>query len=141
MTAQAFSEYTTAIKPEWIDYNHHLNDAAYAQVLTLANEEFLDHIELGVDYRNQTGASLYTVDLHISYQAEVHVDASLNARTVISELGTKKMRVRTELVRNDGVVAAVGTILYLHYDSNIKGVTPFPEDKLVTAQQWVVANA
>lgn len=137
MTAQVFSEYSTTIKPEWIDYNRHLNDAAYAQVLTLANEEFLDRIELGVDYRNETGASVYTVDLHIKYQAEVHGDATLNARTVISDLGAKKMRVRTELVRDDGVVAAVGTILYLHYDNNVKGVTPFPEEKLAIAQPWV----
>lgn len=141
MTAQTFTEYSTNIKPEWIDYNKHLNDAAYAQILTLANEAFLDYIGMSAAYRLETGASLYTVDLHITYLAEVHSDATLNASTTIIELNPKKMRLRTELVRNDGVIAAVGTILYVHYDSTVAQVTPLPANKLEIAEQWLTPQS
>lgn len=140
MSTVPFAQYTTDIKPEWIDYNKHLNDAYYAIVLSAANELFCDHLGLSADYRNETGAALYTVDLHIEYLAEVKSDDEIRAESIITELGTKKIRMRTELIRRDGSIAAVGTVLYLHFDSNVKAVTPLPDSKFSAAQQWLVTE-
>jgi acyl-CoA thioester hydrolase len=137
MTAQIFSEYQTDIKPEWIDFNAHLNDAAYALVLSQANELFFASIDLSESYRRTTGASPYTVDLHIAYRSEVKSDELLRAHSRIIELSPKKIRVHTELIKRDGTVAAVGTVLYLHYDSKVGAVTPMPDAQLALAQAWL----
>ena len=47
-------------RPEWIDYNGHLNDASYAIVLSAANEVLLEHLGLSADYR----ASHRRCDVH-----------------------------------------------------------------------------
>lgn len=126
MTNQ-FTHYETDIKPEWIDYNEHLNDAAYAIVLSQANEDFLRHLNLSDQYRVATKCSMYTVEMLISYQAEVHQSDHLKAKSWISELAPKKVRIKTELIRKDGTVAATGQVLYLHFDGETQKVSPFSE--------------
>ena len=128
--AKTYSEFTSSIQSDWIDYNEHLNDAAYAAVLTRANEAFLEHVNLSQGYREKTNCSMYTVEMLIGYQAEVHLSETLSAQTTVSELGAKKIRVETKLFRSDGVLAATGRVLYLHYDGNSEKVTPFSESQI-----------
>lgn len=120
--------YKTDIKPAWIDYNEHMNDSAYAIVLTEANEEFLKLGNIGSSYRSTTGCTMYTVEAHIFYLAEVHQSDSLQARTWIGELGPKKLKLTTELIRRDGKIAARGEFLYLHFDQHTSSVIPFPAE-------------
>lgn len=120
--------YETEIQPDWIDYNEHMNDSAYAIALTGANEEFLNFANIGNDYRSATGCTMYTVEAHIFYLAEVHQSDVLHARTCIDELGAKKIRLKTELIRRDGKLAARGEFLYLHFDQKSASVKPFPDE-------------
>ena len=136
MDLNRFAEFETAIDPGWMDYNNHLNDASYAKVLSLANELFLDKLELGELYRRQTGASLYTVDLQISYRAEVSGEDLLRAQSHISFLEPNKLEITTELLRSDGVVAAIGKVRYVHFDSYSKSVTKFPNEKFLAISLW-----
>lgn len=135
MTSQ-FEKFETDIKPEWIDYNEHLNDAAYAAVLSQANEEFLKHLDLSDKYRLATNCSMYTVEMLISYLAEVHQSDHLKAKSWVSELAPKKIRIKTELIRNDGTVAATGQVLYLHFDGAAQKVSPFSESQLSLLESY-----
>lgn len=121
-----FESYETEIKPDWIDYNEHMNDSAYAIALTEANEEFLTFANIGSDYRSATGCTMYTVEAHIFYLAEVHQSDALHAQTCIEELGDKKIKLKTQLFRRDGKLAARGEFLYLHFDQKASSVKPFP---------------
>jgi len=122
-----FTEFETDVLSEWLDYNEHMNDAAYALALTAANEAFLDHAKIGAGYRADTGCTLYTVEAHIYYLAEVHATDHLKARTEISELSDKKLRLLTTLFRSDGEKAARSEFLYLHYNQQLEKVIPFPD--------------
>jgi acyl-CoA thioester hydrolase len=126
-TTGIFSQYETDVLGEWLDYNGHMNDAAYALVLTAANEAFLDYAEIGAGYRAKTGCTMYTVEAHIYYLAEVRATDHLTARTVIAELAAKKLQLTTTQLRTDGQEAARGEFLYLHYDQRLEKVIPFPE--------------
>lgn len=132
-----FSEYSTSIPETWIDYNEHMNDAAYAIAISLANEAFLEHLGLSAEYRERTGRTMYTVDLHLQYEAEVHRSETLHANTEVSELGSKKLRLRTTLVRSDGVVAARSDVLYLHYDQGASAVIPFAAEQSTELGRWL----
>ena len=133
-----FTAFSTRIDPSWIDYNGHMNDAAYAAALSLANEAFLESIDLSADYRARTGRTMYTVDLHLAYLAEVHHDDTLTARTAVAELGAKKVRLATELVRSDGSIAARGEVLYLHYDQHAAAVVPFSDEQSRSLAAWAL---
>ncbi len=131
-----FEAFTTDIHEDWIDYNGHMNDAAYALALTAANEAFLDHVDLGAAYRERTGCTMYTVDLHLSYRAEVQASDHLSARTAVTVQAPRKLQLTTELVRSDGTVAAIGEVLYLHYDQGTRGVVPFADEQAARLSIW-----
>jgi acyl-CoA thioester hydrolase len=132
-----FEAFGTAIHDDWIDYNGHMNDAAYALALTAANEAFLDHVDLGAGYRERTGCTMYTVDLHLSYKAEVQASDRLQARTSVTLLAPRKLQLTTALVRSDGTVAAIGEVLYLHYDQGTQQVTAFAAEQTARLSSWL----
>jgi acyl-CoA thioester hydrolase len=124
------NEYETDVLTEWLDYNGHMNDAAYALALTAANEAFLNLAGIGADYRAKTGCTMYTVEAHIYYLAEVRATDRLTARTEIAELAAKKLRLTTALLRTDGQTAARSEFLYLHFDQESAKVTPFSDSTM-----------
>lgn len=122
-----FTDYTTHVRTEWVDYNGHMNDAAYAIVCTEANEVFLDHLGLSAAYREQTGAALYTVEAHLRYLKECHEGESIGARSFVESHDAKRLWVRTTLIGGSGAPVLEGRYLYLHVGPD--GVTPFPPDR------------
>jgi acyl-CoA thioester hydrolase len=128
-----YTAYRTAVRPEWIDYNGHMNDAAYAQVLTDANEQFLDALGLSADYRDETGCGLYTVETHIRFLREVSGSDILAAQTLLVEHDAKRVRLHTTLVDEATYEAvATGESLYLNVDQAAGKVTPVPDDRAGT---------
>jgi acyl-CoA thioester hydrolase len=135
LDAAPFAAFTTGVRPEWIDYNGHMNDAAYAQVLTDANELFLDALGLSADYRAETGYGLYTVETHIRFLHEVSADDVLTGRSQLVEHDAKRVRLHTVIRNADGTDVATGESLYLNVDQATGRVAPFP-----AARQEVLAH-
>lgn len=105
-----------------------MNDAAYAQVLTDANEVFLDALGLSADYRESTGGAMYTVEITIKFLHEVSADDEIRAESWVASCDSKRLRLATTLLVGDTPVAA-GDSLYLHVDTGTGKVSPFPEDR------------
>jgi len=126
--AVPFTDFSCSVPPDGIDYNGHLNDAAYAQVLTDANELFLDALGLSAGYRERTGCSMYTVEITLRFLHEVGADDMVTAVSQVASHDTKRLRVHTTLKVGDTDVAA-GDSLYLHVDTEAGKVTAFPDDR------------
>ena len=126
--AVPFTDFSCGVPPQSIDYNGHLNDAAYAQVLTDANELFLDALDLSASYRERTGCALYTVEITIKFLHEVNADDTVTAESRVASYDAKRLRVHTRLRVGDTDVAT-GDSLYLHVDTEAGKVTPFPDDR------------
>lgn len=125
---EAFTAYHEVVRPEWLDYNGHLNDASYAIVLTAAHELLLEHLGLSADYRESHHASMFTVEMHLRYVAEVSSGQTLSAATLVVEADHKRLRLHSELYA-DGVLAATGECLYLHVDTDSGRTAPLPADR------------
>ena len=121
--------YRTAVRPQWIDYNGHLTDSAYAVVCSAANEAVLDALGIGAAYRDRTGCATYTVEAHLSFLAEVGPDDELHAETVVAWADAKRLRLRTTLLDRSERAVLVGEYLYLHVDTATGRVAPFPPDR------------
>jgi acyl-CoA thioester hydrolase len=135
----AFTAYRDQVRPEWLDYNGHLNDASYAIVLTAAHELLLEHLGLSAAYRESHQASMFTVELHLHYLAEVSAGQTLTASTVVTEADHKRLRLRSELYA-DQTLAATGDCLYLHVDTNAGRTAPLPPDRQARVDALLVAH-
>ena len=128
--AAPFVDYAVLVPDRFIDYNGHMNDASYAQVLTDANELFLEFLGLSAAYRDASGCALYTVEMNIRFLREVSVGVELRAQTVLASHDRKRVRLRTTVVGPDGEPVATGDSLYLHVDSTRGAVVEFPVDRV-----------
>jgi len=124
-----FAEFGCVVTESAIDYNGHMNDAAYAQVLADANELFLDALGLSVSYRERTGCALYTVEMTIRFRQEVSLGQTLRGESWLSSHDAKRVGVHTRIIAADGGTVATGDTLYLHVDTAAGEVRPFPEDR------------
>lgn len=136
-----FREFTCRVGEASIDYNGHMNDAAYAQVLTDANEVFLDALGMSASYRERTGCSLYTVEMTIRFKREVSLGDTLRAETYLASHDTKRVGVHTVLLDDEGRTVATGDTLYLHVDTAAGAVRTFPDDRAVLLEQVKHAHA
>ena len=73
--------YRTAVLPAWVDYNGHLRDAYYLLICSFATDGLMDLIGLDEAGRVRSGHTLYTLECHLNYLAEVKLGVELQVRT------------------------------------------------------------
>jgi acyl-CoA thioester hydrolase len=112
------------VRDGWIDYNGHLSEAYYVLVLGHATDAVMDAIGLGPDYRAANDASLYTVEAHIRYLAEVSAGSELEVRSSIIGVTSKLLWIWHELWASDRLRATEEVLgVHVHGGSS----TPFPD--------------
>ncbi|MDO5614534.1 MAG: thioesterase family protein [Paracoccus sp. (in: a-proteobacteria)] len=122
----------------WLDYNGHMTEFRYLQVMGDATDAFLIHIGLGPEYR-AGGHSAYTVETHIRHLAEVSAGERLSVETRLIGHDAKRFRLHHRILRADGVEAATGEHMLLHVNSAAGRAVPMP-DPLIAALDGVAAQ-
>jgi acyl-CoA thioesterase FadM len=136
-----YTAFSMTVPDTFLDFNGHVNDAAYAQVLTDANESFLGWLGLSEQYRRESGGALFTVELTIRFLHEVGRAAVLSAHSLVASNDTKRLRLHTTIVDSEGTAVAVGETLYLHVDAGGSGrVAPFPADRQAVLDEVAAAH-
>ncbi len=119
----------TPVRAEWIDYNGHLRDAYYALIFSEAIDALMDRVGLDAAYRQRTGGTLYTVEMHLHYLQEVKQADTVVVTVRILGLDTKRIHAALELQRAaEAEVAAAAEVMLLHvrrHDGKV-AVTSFP---------------
>jgi acyl-CoA thioesterase FadM len=117
-----------AVREEWLDYNGHVTDSAYAVICAVANEAFLEHVGVSADYQARTGCTTFTVESHLRYLAEVGRGAVLHADVLPVDADTKRLRLHTTVYDGETPVLT-GEYLFLHYDQGAGRVAEWPGDR------------
>lgn len=89
--------YETVVAAEWVDYNGHMNDAAYALVFSRAGDALMDRIGLDAAARKASGQTLYTLQVMLHYFKEALEGEALFVRCQVLEHDEKRMRVWLEM--------------------------------------------
>jgi len=107
--------YTTAIQPEWIDYNGHVRDAYYGLIVSVAIDALMDRVGLDEDYRTRSGCTIYTLEMHLNYLQEVHRSDIAMVSVRIAGLDPKRIHAAFEISRSGKPgVAATAEVMLLH---------------------------
>jgi acyl-CoA thioester hydrolase len=115
------------VRDEWIDYNGHLSEPYYVLVLGHATDAVMDAVGLGPAYREQSHASLFTVEAHIRYLDQVVAGTDLEVRSEVVGATPKLMWIWHELWA-DGRLRATEEVLGVHVDTDSGRSSPFPDD-------------
>jgi len=125
---QALQIHTDTVRPEWIDYNHHMNDGYYVVAFTYATDAVQDHIGLDADYRAKTGCSIYTVEAHLQYLREVPAHTALRFDSYVLGVDAKRLHLLHTMYNADqNYLAASHELMLLHVDQQLGKTAPFPE--------------
>ncbi|WP_207061485.1 thioesterase family protein [Motiliproteus sp. SC1-56] len=122
-----FCDFQTRVKPEWIDYNGHMNVAYYVLAFDQATDAFLENIHMGPDYARETRHSAFVVDMNVTYKRELEAGASLDVTTQLLQSDHKKLRLFHQMFhQREGFLAATNEVLLVHVDLESRRSAPFP---------------
>jgi acyl-CoA thioester hydrolase len=119
--------YRARVRPEWIDYNGHLNVAYYTLMFDHAADAFLETAGLTADHRAATGGSIFAVEAHITYARELGEGALARVETQLLAFDAKRMHLFQRMYDDaTGALAATHEVLDLYIDLNVRRVAEMP---------------
>jgi acyl-CoA thioester hydrolase len=87
----------TAVAAEWLDYNGHMNDAAYAHVFSRAIDRFAELVGLTEDNRRTTHRTIYTLQIMLHYFKEAKLGEPLAVVGQLIDHDAKRFHVFAEM--------------------------------------------
>lgn len=118
--------YEDYVRSEWIDYNDHMNDSAYAIVFSLAIDSFIDHIGLDANKRDEYAYTIYTLETHLCYLKEAYGSETLLVTLQLLDIDSKRLHVFLEMKNSEGSVLASSEQMLMGMDIRQKKPFSFP---------------
>lgn len=126
--------FETTVKPEWIDYNGHMQDAYYGLVFSYAVDAMQDEVGFDAEYRARTGCTIYLLEDHKYYLKEVKEADHLHIETRILNCDEKRFHLHMQMLNGDDLVA-VGEFMELHVQQKPSPhAVPIPDEILLRLQ-------
>ena len=136
-----FDEYATEIRPEWIDYNGHMNVAYYVLVFDYATEAFWNYLGIGEEYLKRTGNSTFALESHITYQGEVKLGERVRVASQLLGVDAKRLHYMHRMYHADkGYLASTLECVSLHVSLTTRRGAPFPADRMAFLERVLTAH-
>lgn len=130
------------VRPEWVDYNGHMNVAYYVLVFDHGTDKALEHLGVGRRYCARTGRSVFVVESHVTYEAEVVAGDELRITSRVLGCDDKRLHMFHAMHRaHDGRLAATNELLFVHVDMGARRATVFPDDARARIEAAVRAQS
>ncbi|MFP6640970.1 MAG: thioesterase family protein [Myxococcota bacterium] len=121
-----FDEYRDVVRPEWIDYNGHLNVGYYALVFDYSTDAFLDALGLDAPGRERMCVTTFTLESHFTYQREVIEGEQLEFTTQLLGFDQKRIHYFHTMIRESGgEISATNELMSLHVSTETRRTAPF----------------
>ncbi len=117
------------LKPEWIDYNGHLNVAWHSALFDKATDEAFALCGLTPEYPRERGFSYFVVEARMRYRRELNLSDPTRVTLQLLAVDDKRMHYCMELRHaEEGWVASTAEHLAIHVNMATRKAAPFPED-------------
>jgi acyl-CoA thioester hydrolase len=128
------------VRPEWIDYNGHLNMAYYNVLFDHGIDEIYEDFGFGPEYARVHKHTTYTAEFHICYVRELHEGDGVHVTSQVVDFDEKRFHIYQEMYHADGWLAATGESLGLHIDMSGPRVAPIPDHIQARLQMYKTAH-
>ena len=118
--------WTGKVQKDWVDYNGHMNDAAYAKVFSLSLDALMEHIGLDEAGRKELAYTIFTLEAHLKYVSEVHESQTLHVAIKLLDADAKRMHLWFEMEDGEGNTVATSEQMVMGMDQSIGRPAPFP---------------
>ncbi|QCI65833.1 thioesterase family protein [Phreatobacter stygius] len=126
-----------AIRPDWIDYNGHLNVAFYVKLFDEGIDLLFESQGLAESYVRERQLGFFAAELHVRYLRELHLTDPVQVRLQVLDFDAKRIHYWMELVHADGRwLSATMESISLHVDMTTRKVAPFPDDVMTKLGIW-----
>jgi len=130
-----------AIRPEWIDYNGHMNVAYYVLVFDQGTDALLDYLGMDSEYRRGSGFSTYVLESHITYERELKEGEPYRVSVQLLDADAKRLHYFERLYKeSDDTLAATTEIMLMHMDMATVRSTPMPERVVAKVEAMMAAQ-
>lgn len=118
--------YQDQVHSGWVDYNGHMNDAAYAKVFSLTVDSFMNYIGLDEITRDKQAYTIFTLEMHIVYLHEALEGEKLSITVQLIDVDSKRLHVFISMKNTEGTVIATSEQMLMGMDTIQKKPSPFP---------------
>jgi acyl-CoA thioester hydrolase len=126
-----FDQFRTEVRPDWIDYNGHMNVAYYVLAFDYGTDAFWDFLGIGHEYLRRTNGSTFALEAHVTYQGEVKLGDELRITSQLIGFDTKRIHFFHRMYHAEkGYLAATKECVSLHVSLDTRRGAPFPQDRL-----------
>jgi acyl-CoA thioester hydrolase len=134
--------HTESVRPDWIDYNGHMNVAYYVLAFDHATDAFLDYLGLDHDYKAKANVTTFVADMNVTYKQEVLEGDPLRFTTQLLEFDDKKFRYFHCMYHaTEGFLAATNELISLHIDLETRRVGSMGDVIHLQLQSLMAAHA
>jgi acyl-CoA thioester hydrolase len=122
-----FAEAKAVVRPEWIDYNGHMNVGYYHVAFDGASDLFFDFLGLNAEFRERHGATTFALEAHLNFLREVKQGDALRFEARLLDFDAKRIHFYMEMFHaGEGFLAASYESLSAHVGVAERRTSPMP---------------
>lgn len=119
------------VRPEWIDYNGHMNVGYYHVAFDLAAEDFFQFLGFTPEFREQVQGTTFALESHLNFLREVKQGDALRFEARLLDFDAKRMHFYQEMFHaTAGYLAASCESLSAYVSQTTRRTTPIPAELL-----------
>lgn len=130
------------VRPEWIDYNGHMNVGYYHVVFDIAAESFFEFLGLTQELRQRHGSTTFALEAHQNFLREVRSGDALRFEARLLDFDAKRIHYYQEMFHaGEGYRAASIETLSSHVSMATRRTAPMPDELLERLARIKAAHA
>jgi acyl-CoA thioester hydrolase len=130
------------VRPDWIDYNGHMNVGYYHVAFDIAAEEFFQFLGFTPDFRERHGATTFALEAHLNFLREVKAGDALRFDARLLDHDAKRIHFYQEMFHaSEGFLAASCESLSAHVSVAQRRTAPMPQELVERLSRIKAAHA
>ena len=97
-----FSGASAVVRPEWIDYNGHMNVGYYHVAFDVAAEDFFQFLGFTPGFRHEHGVTTFALESHLNFLREVKEGDALRFEARLLDHDAKRIHFYQEMFHATG---------------------------------------
>ena len=116
------------VKPEWIDWNGHMNVGYYVVAFDKATDTLCRQFNVGWEYTREKIGMTFVLEAHVTYDREVKEGDPLRISTQILDHDAKRVHyIHMMYHATEGYLAATNELMLMNIDYATRRSAPWPE--------------